>query len=55
MIRYDQRGHGRSTWGRYADDVAELSIDQLGADLGDVIDQLAPTGPSSWAAIPWAA
>jgi pimeloyl-ACP methyl ester carboxylesterase len=44
LIRYDQRGHGRSTWGRYADDVAELSIDQLGADLGDVIDQLAPTG-----------
>jgi pimeloyl-ACP methyl ester carboxylesterase len=45
LIRYDQRGHGRSTWGRYADDVAELSIDQLGADLGDVLDQLAPTGP----------
>jgi pimeloyl-ACP methyl ester carboxylesterase len=45
LIRYDQRGHGRSTWGRYADDVAELSIDQLGADLGDIIDQLAPTGP----------
>jgi len=45
LVRYDQRGHGRSTWGRYADDVAELSIDQLGADLGDVIDQLAPTGP----------
>jgi pimeloyl-ACP methyl ester carboxylesterase len=44
LIRYDQRGHGRSTWGRYADDVAELSIDQLGTDLGDVIDQLAPTG-----------
>jgi pimeloyl-ACP methyl ester carboxylesterase len=44
LIRYDQRGHGRSTWGRYADDVAELSIDQLGADLGGVIDQLAPTG-----------
>jgi pimeloyl-ACP methyl ester carboxylesterase len=44
LIRYDQRGHGRSTWGGYADDVAELSIDQLGADLGDVLDQLAPTG-----------
>jgi len=44
LIRYDQRGHGRSTWGRYADDVAELSIDQLGEDLGAVIDQLAPTG-----------
>jgi pimeloyl-ACP methyl ester carboxylesterase len=44
LIRYDQRGHGRSTWGRYADDVAELSIDQLGADLGNVLDQLAPSG-----------
>ncbi|SDF54231.1 Pimeloyl-ACP methyl ester carboxylesterase [Blastococcus aurantiacus] len=45
LIRYDQRGHGRSTWGRYADDVAELSIDQLGADLGALLDQLVPTGP----------
>ena len=45
LVRYDQRGHGRSTWGRYAEDVAELSIDQLGSDLGDVIDQLAPSGP----------
>jgi pimeloyl-ACP methyl ester carboxylesterase len=45
LIRYDQRGHGRSTWGRYADDVGELSIDQLGADLGDVLDQLVPAGP----------
>jgi pimeloyl-ACP methyl ester carboxylesterase len=45
LIRYDQRGHGRSTWGRYADDVGELSIDQLGADLGDLLDQLVPSGP----------
>ena len=45
LIRYDQRGHGRSTWGRYASDVGELSIDQLGADLGDLLDALAPTGP----------
>ncbi|MGY2129311.1 alpha/beta fold hydrolase [Blastococcus sp. SYSU DS0617] len=45
LIRYDQRGHGRSTWGRYADDVRELSIDQLGADLGDLLDQLVPAGP----------
>ncbi|WP_051515404.1 alpha/beta fold hydrolase [Candidatus Blastococcus massiliensis] len=45
LIRYDQRGHGRSTWGRYADDVADLSIDQLGADLGTLLDQLAPSGP----------
>jgi pimeloyl-ACP methyl ester carboxylesterase len=40
LIRYDQRGHGRSTWGG-----AEITIDQLGCDLADVIDQLAPTGP----------
>jgi pimeloyl-ACP methyl ester carboxylesterase len=45
LIRYDQRGHGRSTWGRYAEDVAGLSIDQLGADLGDLLDQLVPGGP----------
>jgi pimeloyl-ACP methyl ester carboxylesterase len=45
LIRYDQRGHGRSTWGRYADDVAELSIDELGADLGHLVDELAPSGP----------
>lgn len=45
VIRYDQRGHGRSTWGRYAEHVGELSIDQLGADLGDLLDQLVPTGP----------
>ena len=45
LIRYDQRGHGRSMWGRYADDVAELTIDQLGADLGDLLDQLARNGP----------
>jgi pimeloyl-ACP methyl ester carboxylesterase len=40
LIRYDQRGHGRSTWGE-----ADISIDQLGADLGDLLDQLAPEGP----------
>lgn len=45
VVRYDQRGHGRSTWGRYARDVAQLSIDQLGADLGDLLDQLVPAGP----------
>jgi pimeloyl-ACP methyl ester carboxylesterase len=45
VIRYDQRGHGRSTWGRYADDVAELTIDQLGEDLGHLLDELAPRGP----------
>ena len=50
LIRYDQRGHGRSTWRspthpRYASEVAELSIDQLGTDLGDLIEQLVPAGP----------
>jgi pimeloyl-ACP methyl ester carboxylesterase len=41
LIRYDQRGHGRSTWGRTA-----ISIDQLGHDLADVLDQLVPEGPA---------
>src|SRR3954452_16068424 len=45
LVRYDQRGHGRSSWGRYAAEVGELSIDQLGADLGEVLDHLAPAGP----------
>jgi pimeloyl-ACP methyl ester carboxylesterase len=50
LIRYDQRGHGRSTWRspthpRYASEVADLSIDQLGADLGVLLDALAPAGP----------
>ncbi|HLM04812.1 MAG TPA: alpha/beta hydrolase [Blastococcus sp.] len=40
LIRYDQRGHGRSTWGE-----AEISMDQLGEDLGTLLDQLVPTGP----------
>jgi pimeloyl-ACP methyl ester carboxylesterase len=40
VVRYDQRGHGRSTWGN-----ADISIDRLGADLGDVLDRLAPSGP----------
>jgi len=40
LVRYDQRGHGRSTWGE-----AEISVDQLGDDLAAVIDQLAPTAP----------
>jgi pimeloyl-ACP methyl ester carboxylesterase len=50
LVRYDQRGHGRSTWRspthpRYASEVAELTIDQLGADLGVLLDELAPSGP----------
>jgi pimeloyl-ACP methyl ester carboxylesterase len=40
VIRYDQRGHGRSTWGE-----ASISIDRLGSDLGTLLDQLAPSGP----------
>jgi pimeloyl-ACP methyl ester carboxylesterase len=40
LIRYDQPGHGRSTW---AD--GEISIDQLGTDLGELIEALAPSGP----------
>jgi pimeloyl-ACP methyl ester carboxylesterase len=40
LVRYDQRGHGRSTWGE-----RDVSIDQLGADLADVLDALTPTGP----------
>ncbi|WP_167760472.1 alpha/beta hydrolase [Blastococcus sp. CT_GayMR16] len=44
LVRYDQRGHGRSTWGS-APDVAPISIDQLGQDLGEVLEQLAPDGP----------
>jgi pimeloyl-ACP methyl ester carboxylesterase len=40
LVRYDQRGHGRSTWGS-----ADVTIDQLGADLGAVLDELAPEGP----------
>lgn len=40
LIRYDQRGHGRSTWGD-----ADISIDRLGDDLGELLDQLVPDGP----------
>jgi pimeloyl-ACP methyl ester carboxylesterase len=39
VVRYDQRGHGRSTWG-----TAEISIDRLGEDLAAVLDRLAPSG-----------
>jgi pimeloyl-ACP methyl ester carboxylesterase len=41
LVRYDQRGHGRSTWGG-ADPV---SIDLLGEDLAAVLSTLAPSGP----------
>jgi pimeloyl-ACP methyl ester carboxylesterase len=45
VIRYDQRGHGRSSWGTNADELGELSIDQLGDDLGVLLDQLGTEGP----------
>ena len=41
LVRYDQRGHGRSTWGS----AEPVSIDLLGADLGAVLDACAPAGP----------
>jgi pimeloyl-ACP methyl ester carboxylesterase len=40
VVRYDQRGHGRSTWGS-----ADITIDQLDEDLGTLLDQLAAEGP----------
>jgi pimeloyl-ACP methyl ester carboxylesterase len=41
LVRYDQRGHGRSTWGS----AEQVSIDLLGEDLAGVLDETAPTGP----------
>jgi pimeloyl-ACP methyl ester carboxylesterase len=41
LVRYDQRGHGRSTWGS----AEQVSIDLLGEDLVAVLDETAPTGP----------
>jgi pimeloyl-ACP methyl ester carboxylesterase len=41
LVRYDQRGHGRSTWGN----TEPVSIDLLGEDLLQVIERCAPTGP----------
>jgi pimeloyl-ACP methyl ester carboxylesterase len=40
LVRYDHRGHGRSGPSRKATD-----IDQLGRDLGRVLDEVVPTGP----------
>ena len=55
VLRYDQRGHGRSTRGEAwlrgvtGADAERFgpgpSVDQLGRDLAAVLDQLAPTGP----------
>ncbi len=41
VIRYDQRGHGRST--QCPDEPATMA--RLGRDLGQVVRELAPTGP----------
>jgi pimeloyl-ACP methyl ester carboxylesterase len=41
MVLYDQRGHGRSGWGR----AASATIDQLGRDLAAVLEQAVPPGP----------
>jgi pimeloyl-ACP methyl ester carboxylesterase len=41
LVRYDQRGHGRSTWGA----TEPVSIDLLGEDLRQVLDRCAPDGP----------
>ncbi len=45
LVRYDQRGHGRSTWAPGDDDPTAVTIDRLGLDMGCVLDQLAPRGP----------
>lgn len=41
VVTYDQRGHGRSTWGS----VRAQSIKGLADDLATVIEATAPTGP----------
>jgi pimeloyl-ACP methyl ester carboxylesterase len=41
MVFWDQRGHGRSATGP----PAAATIDQLGSDLSEVIDAVAPSGP----------
>ena len=38
LVFYDQRGHGRSSWG----DVRHATIEQTGRDLGAVLDSLGP-------------
>ncbi len=40
-VLYDQRGHGRSRRGR----VRRATIEQLGRDLGVVLDRVVPAGP----------
>ena len=41
VVLYDQRGHGASGWG----DPRHADLDQLGRDLGAVLERHAPTGP----------
>ncbi len=41
LVFYDQRSHGRSPIGEFD----THHVDQLGVDLGHVIDAVAPTGP----------
>lgn len=41
VVRWDQRGHGRSQGGR----PDHATIDQTGRDLGVVVDAVAPAGP----------
>ena len=41
VVLYDQRGHGASRRGR----VRHATIEQLGRDLGAVLDQVVPAGP----------
>jgi pimeloyl-ACP methyl ester carboxylesterase len=41
LVLWDQRGHGRSGTGT----VAAATIDQVGRDLGAVVDAVAPQGP----------
>jgi len=41
VVLYDQRGHGASRRGR----VRRATIEQLGHDLGSVLDQVVPAGP----------
>ncbi|MFI7744592.1 alpha/beta fold hydrolase [Kocuria rhizosphaericola] len=41
LVLFDQRGHGDSGWGTYR----SATMDQLGRDLGKVIDQQAGEGP----------
>ena len=40
LVLFDQRGHGSSGWGRFR----AATIDQLGRDLGTIVDQQ-PSGP----------